>query len=365
MNNQSITLMQLYFILTLSTGLLAHVFIIPILISVSGRDSWISGMLSTLVICLLLVLLHYVIKVTKKENISVWLDKQFHPFFRYLFAVPMTVVLFFIAYITVKDTVIWSIDTFLPRTPSIVLSLTLLLVCFLTALAGIRSIAILSGILLPVVLFLGYFVATVNMKEKDFRLLLPILEDGFQPVLLGSVYMFGVFAELILLILLQHQVKSRLTLKSIYIFTFFLLYLTIGPLIGGLTEFGVYESKLMRYPAFAQWRLAYIGNYIAHLDFFAVYQWLSGAFIRISLMMYLIPELHLITGKKRLWGMILLFILLIICVSLPISDDTLLHIFEKYYLPFQFVLVLLLILYLFTLSLVVSKRKGEKKDEAF
>lgn len=365
MNNQSITLMQLYFILTLSTGLLAHVFIIPILIGVSGRDSWISGILSTLAVCLLLLLFYYVMKVSKKENISAWIEKQFSPFFRYLFTIPMTILLFLIAFITVKDTIIWSTDSFLPRTPQIVSALLLLIVCFLTALVGIKSIAILSGILLPVVLFLGYFVGFVNMKEKEYRFLLPVLEDGLQPVLLGSLYMFGVFAELIMIILLQHQVKNRISRKSIYIFTFFLLYLTIGPLIGGLTEFGVYESKLMRYPSFAQWRLAYIGNYIAHLDFFAVYQWLSGAFIRTALMIYLIPEIHLMTGKKRVWAISIIFILLIVFVSFPISDSTILSIFEKYYLPLQFMTVFLIILYLFTLSLIVSKRKGAKRNEAF
>ena len=46
-----------------------------------------------------------------------------------------------------------------------------------------------------------------------------------------------------------------------------LVGLTLGPLIGAITEFGPNEATKQRYPAYEEWGLVTIGRYIEHLDF--------------------------------------------------------------------------------------------------
>ncbi|UZM98101.1 hypothetical protein OL548_25235 [Lysinibacillus sp. MHQ-1] len=48
-----------------------------------------------------------------------------------------------------------------------------------------------------------------------------------------------------------------------------------------------------------------IGRYIEHLDFFSIYQWLTGTFIRVSFLLYIVVDLLKMTGDpKRIWQMI-------------------------------------------------------------
>src|SRR5690606_23314257 len=101
----------------------------------------------------------------------------------------------------------WTHGTYLPRTPELVLSLSLMALCFAAAWLGIRAIAIVSGILLPFVILFGEFVMVANLPRKDYRILTPMLEEGFMPVLGGCLYVGGGLAELVVLLLLQHQLK--------------------------------------------------------------------------------------------------------------------------------------------------------------
>ncbi|MFR9721672.1 hypothetical protein ACL00X_20305, partial [Aeromonas diversa] len=76
------------------------------------------------------------------------------------------------------------------------------------------------------------------------------------------------------------------------------LILTLGPTIGAIAEFGPFVAAKQRYPAFEEWRLVSIGRYIEHLDFLSVYQWFVGAFIRLSLLCFLTPDVLQISNKK-------------------------------------------------------------------
>ena len=65
---------------------------------------------------------------------------------------------------------------------------------------------------------------------------------------------------------------------------FILMGLTMGPTIGAITEFGPIEAAKQRYPAYEEWGLGSIGRFIEHFDFLSIYQWLTGAFIRVGLL---------------------------------------------------------------------------------
>jgi hypothetical protein len=126
-----------------------------------------------------------------------------------------------------------------------------------------------------------------------------------------------------------------------------------------MATYGPVESANQRYPAFEQWRLVTIGKYIAHVDFLALFQWLSGAFIRISLAIYILldfckPDSRLL---KRFILFILLFILLGIAVA-PISDMNFINWIKTRYYPYSFFAVLA---YSILLSLLVFAKSHLKR----
>lgn len=329
-----ISFVQSVMILMLSTGLLNHVIIIPILLDAAGRDAWMSIVLAGACSLAWIAILHFNIAKIKKQPVFEMLSKAYHPIVGRLLAGAAAIYLFAICTITTRDTIHWIHLTFSPETPILVFALIFLFISAANAYLGIQSIANTAGILLPVVVFLGFFVSFSNIPHKDYSLLKPFLAHGMQPVWSGAVYVGAAFAEVIMLLFMQHHIKSRLSYLSLMIIILLLAGLTFGPLIGAITEFGTDEADKLRFPAYEEWRLLTIGRYIEHLDFFSVYQWFSGAFIRISLSMFLILDVFRIQSNKgKAWMLGSLYVVIIFFSTLPISDQIFMKMMSTYLLP--------------------------------
>jgi hypothetical protein len=143
----------------------------------------------------------------------------------------------------------------------------------------------------------------------------------------------------------------------------FLIILVIGPTVGAIAEFGPAEAARLRYPAYEEWRLVVIGRYIRHLDFFSIYQWLSGAFVRISMTMYIIAEMIVGDNSPRKRHACLLFLLAVnvFIAALHISDELYYTFLSQYYLPGSLMFSTSVLLILFILA-VLYKRKENKAN---
>lgn len=323
-------------IIMLSTGLLNHVIIIPIILDAAKRDAWISVLLAGACVLVWIFILHISSAKTNKQHLFEWLSKAYHPIVGRLVAGIVGIYLFSICMLTTRDTVYWIHLTFSPETPIVVFTFLFLLISATNAYLGIHSLAHTAGILLPVVVVLGFFVMLSNTPHKDYSLLRPLLEHGMQPVWNGAVYAGAGFVEVIMLLFLQHHIKSRLTYLSFMIMVLLLLGLTMGPIIGAIVEFGADEADKLRFPAYEEWRLLMIGRYIEHLDFFSVYQWFSGAFLRISLAMFLILDIFQIKSKKgKVWVLVCIFLAITVFSTIPLSDQFFLNMMSFYVLPFS------------------------------
>ena len=133
----------------------------------------------------------------------------------------------------------------------------------------------------------------------------PLFEDGLLPITKGIVYPASGFIELILLLFLQHHFKQKLKWYHLAIMVFILMGLTLGPLIGAITAFGPEEAAKQRYPAYEEWALVTIGRFIEHMDFLSIYQWLTGTFIRVGLLLFIAADILNITeSRKKIWSYI-------------------------------------------------------------
>jgi spore germination protein (amino acid permease) len=318
--NVKINISQMASMIILSTGLLNHVMLIPLLLQTAKRDSWLSVLITTGVFIPWVMLLYYILKKTDSKQLNTWVKEYFGTVISYLFLFIFVLYLFFMSAMTLRETINFN-SFYLPNTPGIVIALSLSLICFYNSYSGIRSIAITAGVLLPIVIVLGFFVMTANIPHKNYTLLKPLLENGFHPVLMGSFYAGSGLIELVTITFMVQYLNSPVKWHSLFILFFTFMILMLGPLIGAITEFGLEESESYRYPAFEEWRLVSIGRFIEHLDFLSVYQWLSGAFIRISLCSFLLVDLLNIKKKRiRMWLLASLYIIYIVLAIFPISD---------------------------------------------
>ncbi len=294
-----ISVRDAYFILLLSLGITNHVIMIPLLLHTAKRDAWLGIVLTLIISVFWVYLISFIIRRTHRKPIFTWLKERYGPFISWFLLILTSSFFFLMALIILRETVKWIKVSYLPQTPKGVVVFILLSLCVIIAYNGIRSIAIMSGVLLPVVWVLGNFVAIANLRYKEYSLLTPLFVEGYEPVLRSMIVAGGGFLELIVLVFLQHHLAKPVSYFSISIMAILLAGLTLGPLMGAIANFGPVVAAQARYPAFDQWKLVVVTKYINHLDFLALYQWMSGALIRITLFLFLITDTPPFKSKKR------------------------------------------------------------------
>jgi spore germination protein KB len=351
----------IFCIMMLGVGLMNHVIVLPALLQEAKRDAWISALVCLIPYLGWIALMHFIMRQTRQQPIIPWLHERFGSLMSGSVRIIFIIYLLFISVITLKETVTWTQGTYMPRTPEVALILPLMVLCFFASRIGIRAIAIVAGILLPLVVVFGDFVMSANLPRKEYILLTPTLEHGWMPILGGCLYVGGGLAELVTLLLLQHQSKKNIRFWSIGLLGVFLIGLILGPVTGAISEFGPILAANLRYPAFEQWRLVSLGRYVQHVDFLSIYQWLSGAFVRISITIYLIVEL-ITDGKPPnekqsiIWLSIVCFVLVVLAM-LPISDIQFLYFLKTMYLPGSLWLASVVLGILFLLVLISNRTR--------
>ncbi|MGE7878991.1 GerAB/ArcD/ProY family transporter [Peribacillus muralis] len=361
---KKISSMQVLSIFFLSIGLLNHVILIPFLLSSGGRDAWFFSLLTFGLIPLWVYLLSRIIKNMNNESLANWLENKFGKSIKNIVLFFIMIYLMSMVLATTKETMDWITTSFLFETPSLAIIIPFALLCIFLAHSGLRSIAISSSVLLPIVVILGIFVATGNIPTKDYSHLLPLFENGYFHGIKAFQFSSYGFAELILLAFFQEKLTDTLNRKGIVILFLGLLFLLIGPLTAAIAEFGPTLAETMRYPAYEQWRLLTIGKYIEHTDFFSIYQWLAGAYIRVSLALYLITEIFKRKANKMKLGILFANGFLMVIISIvPFSNFKFLHISQTYYYPGTFYFLLFLSAFLFFGTFIHTKEARKHENE--
>lgn len=360
----SISILHVIFLSMTVIGLKNHVTIIPPLLDVAKRDGWLSVLFAGGIIFFWLFLLVYIQSKSNQEPIRDWLDSKIGKIGSTIVVYTVAIFLMIIAAFTMVETLQWINTTFLPQTPVIILLFIYTILCILLVATSLQTIVILNVFVLFGVVIFGFFVAFTNMQVKDYELLRPFFEHGFQPVLRGMIFPASGFIELLMLLFLQHQFKERIRWYHFAIMLAILVGLTLGPLIGAITEFGPNEAAKQRYPAYEEWGLVTIGRYIEHLDFFSIYQWLTGTFIRVSFLLYIVADLLKMTGDpKRIWQMLAppFFIL---CLPLIMLNESLfLKVKGHYILTATFIFFFLLSIFFVVVAFLSDKSSKKGKTE--
>lgn len=361
MNGQPLNVLQLLCMVMLSTGLMNHVLVIPILLEASHRDAWIAAVGALLALPLWLPFLYFAIKQTSRQRLFDWLQTQYSRAVAYLFAFSSSIFLLVHSFVTLNDTVTFTTTSYLTATPRWALIIVIAALCFYNAYRGIHSIANTALVILTFVTLFGFFVMFSTMPHKDYSLLKPMFEHGWKPIFQGIMYAGAGYAEVIILLFLSHHLPKTFSMKALIMIAILTGSLSIGPTIGAITEFGPEQATRLRYPAFEQWRMVNLGTYIEHVDFLSVYQWLSGAFIRISLFTALLVELFPVQHEQtRRWMLISIYTIIILASLVQISDEQFFHFVKYWVLPSSLIFSLALSVLISVLGMITyfKKKRG-------
>jgi spore germination protein KB len=318
LKSQKISAFQLSVVLIMATGISNHVIVIPLLLAAAHRDAWMSAIASIIPSLVWGMLLYYLCK-NIHISISEWLALKFGKAVAILLLAPYFVYFLLIVSISARDTTFWTSAAYLPNTPKWTIAASLLLLSGLAVKSGIRTLAVAAGVMLPVVVFLGLYVMTVNFQFKDYSFMLPMFENKTQDILKGTMYSASGITEIIAILFVKDQLKSQITKTNMLIIIFALIELTLGPLMGSLAMFGPVEAALQRYPAFEQWRMASFGSTLNQTDFLSIYQWISGAVVRQALGIYIL--VHMLQYSKKKKNMFFLIIVTTIFMATVVPLD--------------------------------------------
>ncbi|WP_017186863.1 GerAB/ArcD/ProY family transporter [Alkalibacillus haloalkaliphilus] len=359
MKNERINFIYALLLLVTSVGLLNHVIMIPALYEAAGRDAWLSIIGTFIALIPWVYIIPYIAKKTNQEHIIKWMQDRISKWIVYPIVAFISLFLLLTTIVTLYDLTIWTSITYLPNTPKLILLIMFLFICLYLASMSIRTIVIVNTILLPIIIFLGFFVATSNLQNKNYSLLFPVLIDGFHPMLMGMIFTTACMVEVFIIVFIQHRIKTKIRYSGILITTAVLMMLGLGPVMGGIAAFGPEVAMKQRFPAYSQWQLVTIGRYIEHLDFFSVYQWLSGGLIRISLSLFMLMEIlriNQVKKRKIILPIICLFVLTI--TMLPINDMLFVSFLKNFYLPFNLIFITTLSFVLLIIVMIKGKGKG-------
>lgn len=356
-----INYLQLFMMFALMNGLTDHVIINPMLLDASGRDAWITPLAAGAPFVLFSVLLALTMRKSGQTEWQAWLSRRAHPVLAWALRIPVGILLYAIGATTVIHTVKWNAANYMPATNAIVTSTALVAICLVLALWGMSTIAVTSGVLLPIVVALGIFVSAANGKEKDYKLLQPALEQGWGAVYDGLVYAGGGYAEIVLMLLLQHRLERPVKPWQLLLQSLFTVVIMTGPVIGAITEFGPIEAANQMASPYEQWRLIKIGQYIEHVDFFSIFQWLAGASIRVSLAVFLLADLLPVKkNDHRQWAIGAIMCSYLVIAVLPMNDYAFYQWMARFYIPVSFaVLVAVAAVWMGVTLLAKPARKGE------
>ncbi|MBO2535111.1 endospore germination permease [Rummeliibacillus suwonensis] len=360
----SISILHTLLLVMTFIGLKNHVTIIPSIIKAAGRDGWASVFIGMFAAFIWLFLLVYVHNKSKQQPIKDWLKQKIGKVGSSIVLYSTVFYLIVLAAFTMRETLLWVSTTFLPKTPMIFLLIVYVILTTYLATSGIETITIVNTFVLFAVIIFGFFVSFVNIKMKDYELLLPFFEHGFKPIIEGMIYPTSGFIELLLLLFLQHHIKERMKWYHFTMMLLVLVGLTSGPLIGAIVEFGPVEAAKQRYPAYEEWGLATIGRFIEHIDFFSIYQWLTGTFIRVGFLLYICSDiLNLSEDKKQIWTKITPPFMIACLVLVLLKDNVFQKLNEHYFLISTLLFFLFLSVFFAVVAWITGKSSSKDKND--
>ncbi|WP_336825240.1 endospore germination permease [Sporosarcina sp. USHLN248] len=358
----SISILHVILLSMTVIGLKNHVTIIPSLLKSAGRDGWISVFLAALVMIPWLFLIVYIHRSSKQLSITNWLNTEIGNVPTVIFRYVTAFFLLLMAVFTMGETLHWIKATFLPDSPLVLMILIYSILCIFLASTNLQTIVMVNVVVLFWVVILGFFVAFTNIQVKNYALLIPFFEHGLEPVFVSMVFPASGFIELLLFLFIQQNVKGKFHWYHYAIMLFILHSLTMGPLVGAITEFGPHEAMKQRYPAYEEWGLVSIGRFIEHLDFLSIYQWLTGTFVRVAFILYIVTDLLQMKGnRKRIWKILGPAFFFLSSALFLIDDQMFLKIKGDYFLIVTFFFMVLLTCFLLIIAFIKKEQHENSK----
>lgn len=174
----------------------------------------------------------------------------------------------------------------LPLTPAIVIMGLTTVTVIVAATSGIEVLGRMTELFFPVFIAVFIIVAAILLRDADFKYVQPFFEYGMMRPVLGSWFVWGFLAEVIIMPLLfpNPSLKWRTGFYSILIGGMMLEGIL---LLATLTLSGDVAGRLM-YPSYELVRQVKVTDFLDRFDLLVVSIWMPTIFIKLAMDLYLV-----------------------------------------------------------------------------
>lgn len=207
------------------------------------------------------------------------------------------------------------VTAFNPDSPLLIYSLITLLVASYAVAKGLEVITRLNEIMIPVGLLTLVLIALVNVKDTDLKNFLPVLANGFLPPIKGGMLIQSWILEIVIILQLIPYIKDKKNIKKCMTISVGVIGFSMELGVLTIAVFGKLTGELL-FPALEYVRFASIGEYIKNLDITIMGIWITGMFIKATLVFYaIVLGISQLFGLKTYKSMILPVGLLLLSIS--------------------------------------------------
>lgn len=184
--------------------------------------------------------------------------------------------------------VVWQLEEFIigtlmPETPGIAIRITFVLAVVYTVLHGAVPLLRTNVYIMLVGIFVVGLVIGLPMARMNPGYLLPVLEQGPNPMLEGAALLFGWICQVPVVIMMFHRfVENKFlkgagvkSIKGVMVVT---LALLVGAL-GTIATFGPRQTASSYYPSFAVASIISVGAFLEHIEVTFVGVWIAAMFV--------------------------------------------------------------------------------------
>ncbi|MBA9028205.1 MULTISPECIES: GerAB/ArcD/ProY family transporter [Bacillaceae] len=178
------------------------------------------------------------------------------------------------------------VDSFLVRTPIIVIMVLMVFLCAYIVYGGLEVIARAAQIFFPLFVFPLLILIILVLPDFQFKNIFPILGDGIWPPMKGAIVPGGWFTEFFMIIfLLPFLMDKKRGMKYGMITAFAVMMTLVVVNLVVLFVLGPATSSKV-YPLMNVARYISIAEFFEHFESVVMAIWIVGTFIKISVFYY-------------------------------------------------------------------------------
>ena len=358
-NNQKINAFQyvtliIFPILSIFNGIGFHN-----IIKISKRDCYISIILSYLIGLIIIGLIIYISNYEKDKNIKEKINILFGSTIGNIINMVINVIISIISIVTIYGICNFVTSQFLSDTPVLIIEIMIGIVIVYNVTRKIEVITRANTIFLEIILTLSIISFISLIPKMDKSNLLPILENGINCPLKGSLYLTltNIVPTLAILIIPKNNIIDHSKINKYLFISYTLSYIIILLIsIKTLSILGINLTKLYEYPEYIVLKKISLFNFFDKIENIIFIKWILTSFSTLSLLIYYLSNLIKINKNNNIIPLLITTIIILISTYYFKNNTLFTNFIETKY---PYINLTLLIIFIF-IALTISIKKRTK-----